>query len=1200
MKKYLAIFKQRWFWQLLGLVALGLLIWFVGPLISVGSVAPLAGLWTRIIVIAVLLLLLVGSWLWRRWQATKKARAMEAELVGAEEDDADGADAQLNELQERFTSAVELLKKSRKGKRDLSERWLYELPWYVIIGPPGSGKTTLLANSDLEFPLAGELGQDGGIEIKGIGGTRNCDWFFTNDAVLLDTAGRYTTQGSAYATAGEEWLGFLDLLKRHRSRRPINGVLVAMSLADLISQSEAERREQALAVRQRILELHERLKVRFPVYLLITKCDLLSGFVEFFEDMGKDERAQVWGYTFKLADAGEGVDVTGRALEELDLLVDRLNSQVCGRMNDERSLTRRTRIFGFPQQMASLRGALGDFLKSAFKPNRFQQPPLLRGVYFTSGTQEGAPVDRLLRDLADSYGLDRAAPAGIGGAGGRSYFINRVFNRIVFPEANLVGTDPKAERRRRWLRGAAYASIAGLSIALVLGWIWSYGRNQAALADVRNHAERYEDVEAAAPMNTTDFVALSQPLNELERAAARFPASAPLTMRLGLYQGPRVTPSTEDAYERVLATRLLASVGERMRELLRADSPPALLAGRLKAYLMLGFPERLEPEHVQAVMAEDWATFYPNDPELRADLERHLARMLAEGYDPLPMDQALVLDARKRLAEVEAWEVIYDLIKERAAQEERHDYELVDLLGRDGDLVFTSSMGDLDAVAIPGLYTLKGYQNVFGPESRRLVEQVADDAWVYHGEESREDQFRADVMDELTNQYTTDYIDAWRSALRSLRVRPTGSIHELVEQVELASGPGSPLRQVVEKASSETRPAAAAEAQLAAGEAAAAAGSAVEVAAQMNTGVQVARQRAKKLKRAMDQAGVEADLFGKAQTDALQRVDNRFLELHELTETRRDDRSDLDLLLIELDELYRFLREFSESGDPDRQAFGELQQVLQGADSPARNLNRRAKRLPSPVRAWITALGDGGAEAFGDLAQQGLEERWRDEIYDFCQTAIAGRYPFNRGASLEVKLTDFGRFFGVGGKLEQFFEGHLKPLVDTTTTPWSWRSISGTDFRGGTESLAQIERAGRIRAAFFPAGGQKPAIEFSITPVTLANAARTTLSIDGQLLEYEHNPVRPEPFSWPAPGGAGYARLEFLAMDGRSASLSASGDWAWFRLLDRARRSVRRDDSIQATFSKGAQSLRLELRANSVFNPFNLPDLKQFRCVPNL
>lgn len=145
--------------------------------------------------------------------------------------------------------ALALLKRAKLGGSE--RRNLYELPWYVIIGPPGSGKTTALMNSGLDFPLAAQMGAGA---IRGVGGTRNCDWWFTDEAVLLDTAGRYTTQDSHAQVDKAAWLGFLDLLKTQRKRRPIDGAFIAISLSDLLLGSDAERAAHAQAIRARIQE----------------------------------------------------------------------------------------------------------------------------------------------------------------------------------------------------------------------------------------------------------------------------------------------------------------------------------------------------------------------------------------------------------------------------------------------------------------------------------------------------------------------------------------------------------------------------------------------------------------------------------------------------------------------------------------------------------------------------------------------------------------------------------------------------------------------------------------------------------------------------------------------------------------------------------------------------------------------------------
>ncbi|NOR42767.1 MAG: hypothetical protein GQ572_05470 [Gammaproteobacteria bacterium] len=181
-------------------------------------------------------------------------------------------------LRERFGKALEHLKQTSLQGRFFGKQYLYELPWYIIIGPPGCGKTTLLETSGLEFPLD-EYHADK--KISGVGGTRNCDWWFTNDAVLLDTAGRYTTQDSDAEADSGAWLGFLDLLSKQRPRRPLNGIIIAISAEDLLTKSQQDRDLHAHTIRQRMQELYTRLGMRIPVYFLLTKMDLVAGFSDF-------------------------------------------------------------------------------------------------------------------------------------------------------------------------------------------------------------------------------------------------------------------------------------------------------------------------------------------------------------------------------------------------------------------------------------------------------------------------------------------------------------------------------------------------------------------------------------------------------------------------------------------------------------------------------------------------------------------------------------------------------------------------------------------------------------------------------------------------------------------------------------------------------------------------------------------------------
>ena len=396
--KALRFLASRWVLSFVGVAILALLVWFFGPLLPL-----LEGWVARLVVILCLLAVWAAANVALDFNRRRREQKLES---GVAEKAADEADDRSNEeaaaLRDRMSTALSLLKRAR-GTRG----YLYEQPWYVIIGPPGAGKTTALLNSGLKFPLAAEMGQGA---VAGVGGTRLCDWWFTENAVLIDTAGRYTTQDSNAAVDRAGWDAFLDLLRRTRPRQPLNGVIVAIALSDIASAPNDERVAHARAVRRRVKELEERLGIRLPVYLLFTKADLIAGFAEFFDDLDRERREQVWGVTFPFGKAA--ATPVGQFPEELQLLVDSLNDRLFDRLQAEQSPERRALIAGFPTQIATLAQPLQGFLAEAFGGSRLDPAPLLRGVYFASGTQEGTPIDRLTGVMMRAFGLDQRRAAG--------------------------------------------------------------------------------------------------------------------------------------------------------------------------------------------------------------------------------------------------------------------------------------------------------------------------------------------------------------------------------------------------------------------------------------------------------------------------------------------------------------------------------------------------------------------------------------------------------------------------------------------------------------------------------------------------------------------------------------------------------------------------------------------------------------------
>ena len=720
MKKLFGFLASRWVMSIVGLVLLALLIWFAGPLIAVAGQVPLADTLVRLICI----LALVFAWgLWNLILARRDRKTNQAvveELAGAPDASAPAPGAaasseEVSALRERFGDALRVLKDAKLGGR-WGRRYLYQLPWYVLIGPPGGGKTTALTSSGLNFPLSERFGKEA---IRGVGGTRNCDWFFTDEAVLLDTAGRYTTQDSDETVDRSAWQGFLALLKKHRRRRPIDGLLIALSITDINDPDPARRLAHAEAVRRRVQEMYAVLKVRAPIYVLFTKCDLIAGFSEFFDDLSREEREQVWGMTFARAQSEQ----PARAIEafggEFDALLDRLSGRLIARLDQESDIGRRGLLLSFPQQMAALRGPIQEFLGTAFAPTRYEEPGLLRGLYLTSATQQGTPIDRIIGAVAGAFGLDRQAMPAFSGHG-RSYFLTRMLRDVIFHETDLVTPTGFLDRHRTWVVRGVYLGTAVIAGLIAAALVSSYLGNSRYVETVDQGATAYQrDFDGRAAQAGGDMAGTLQALNALRTLPGGYAGrdERGSLLGLGLGQEEKLGGAADEAYQRGLQRLLLPRLAARLEQQIRDNlARNEFLYEALKVYLMLATPQRRDPDLLKAWIERDVRNQYPGvaNEALRQDFARHLDALLETGNDVAPaVDAALVAQARQRLLSLPLAQRVYAQIKTEQLAGPAKAWSLADRIPADQLRFFQRRSGAPMTAGIPYFFTADGYKEVF-------------------------------------------------------------------------------------------------------------------------------------------------------------------------------------------------------------------------------------------------------------------------------------------------------------------------------------------------------------------------------------------------------------------------------------------------------------------------------------------------------
>lgn len=1186
MKKVLGWIFNRWLLLGLLLIALSLLLWIAGPLLAFGEARPLETERARTIAIVVLVLLTALRVAWGRWRARRGNAAVVQQLIQSVPDASPRESADMAAVRQQFERALRTLEHARFGAQGTLKGWagrlngrhLYELPWYLIIGAPGAGKTTALRYSGLRFPLAESLGPQA---LRGVGGTRHCDWWFTDRAVLVDTAGRFTTQDSDPDNDQATWNGFLQMLRKARPRQPINGVLVTVSVGDLLAQSAAGRAQHAHTVRARVQELHGQLGIAFPIYLLVTKADLLAGFMDYFATLDKDQRNTPWGFSFAREPAKEGEAPLAALPAEFDLLQQRLVDGLVERLQAERDPARRARIYGFPMQFAGLRDALQEFAEGVFAPSTLEARPLLRGVYFVSGTQEGAPIDRALGAVARRYRLEQALVAPQQ-ASGRSYFLQRLLDEVVFAEAGLAGTRRGWERRRQGAMVAGYAALGLVTAAVLAAWAASWLDNRRYVDAVAARAGPVQQLLAATPDRATPDLLPLLPALEATRALAQ-PEGAPAA-GWGLSQQRKLDSAAQTAYTRMLADALLPRLALRIEEQLRQGlGQPEVQYETLKVYVMLHEPQHFSADALRSHVQADWQSARRElTPQQREQLQQHLDALLAQGgvASPLQADTGLVKATRAQLAALALPQRVYNRLRNQGLGQEFPSFTVARAAGPHAALVFTRASGVPLTQGVPGLYTRDGYLKGFQREVGQVADQLAaEQPWVLGiADEPRDAAARvranAPLVDDVRRLYLGDYANTWEAFIADIKLLPMGQLAQSVQMSRLLSAPDSPLPPLLKGISRETTLAAPA--------------STVESAEQRAQ--DMLRQSREKLAGLVGAPGAPPSTAARLEE---QLVDARFANLRHFVTAPAGARAPLDDTLALVAEVNLLLT--------------AAQTALQGGAAPPPSpLPNRVKaesaRLPPPLRTMMETLSQGSAQIAQGLMRQTLAQEVRSQIGEFCQQAVAGRYPMVPGSPRDVTQADFATLFGPGGKIDQVFQSRLAPYVDTSQRPWRFRAVEGTPLGADAGTLPQFQRAAAIRETFFGGAGG-PALRLDFKPIEMdASIQQFILDVDGQIVRYAHGPQIPASVQWPGPRGSSEVRVQLSPPSASGASgLVDGGPWALFRLFDRVQiEPSGAPERFRATFDVGGRKAVFEVTTSSVRNPFRLRELREFACPAGL
>lgn len=666
-------------------------------------------------------------------------------------------------LTEKFRGFTTFLAKTfiQKNGTEIS---LSQLPWYLFIGPTGTGKTTLLANANVHFILAKKFNQS---ILKAISPSSSCDWWVTREMVLVDVPGTYMNSKPKKAAYSNPealsdsmlWNTFINLVKKFRGKRALNGVMIALSLSDLMGQSKTGA-NTINDLKQRIADLRAHFGNHLPFFITITKCDGLPGFTEFFSDSGSDELSQAWGVTLPALKENEKLaDIFSI---RFNALIKRLNKQLITRLHQERNPLARTYIKDFPLHIENLKENIIKLLKAIAPAEKTFQ---LQSIYLTSAVQHGAEelaANSIHTVPSASKALSIAHHTIIPS---RPYFVRQVL-------LQGLASAPHSYTKPEWKwqqRPAVYIVSAVITLAAAFVIAKDFRHNLKQTNAIRAGLVQYQsqqtfDINSALPL-----------LNALEDK---------VHTTSHIFHSAKSKANALAAYQQALLTIIVTPIKNTFENYLLTstskNSEDFYLV--LKAYIELGDAQHTQPDFIIKTLKRIAPAALNNK---NADQILHyLHAAFNVGLPPVALDPEALAQTRKRLASLSPAALSYIILKNSD--------------DNDAGVPLSLTKDTSNKQPIPKMFTGEFFQNIYTKKTEIAALEAEQGNWILGTNPTLSNQQSyAQLVDQLRSLYVSNYINVWENLLANTKLAAPKNLAETDNIVANLISRDSLLLQVI-------------------------------------------------------------------------------------------------------------------------------------------------------------------------------------------------------------------------------------------------------------------------------------------------------------------------------------------------------------------------------------------------------------------
>jgi len=1124
-------------------------IWWKGPAWILGDQHPLAPQANRWLATAVWVLIALT---WLTLRIVKRLQFLETLQQQQRQHEKDPISLEIHQQQRHLDHWLLRL------QRHLARRnYLYHLPWYMIIGTSGSGKSTLLGEG---------YSADTIYTPEKVRGENNSTWHIAPrvgaHAVIFDIHGELIEQpvGAQEETNSNArlWVHWLDWLNQKRHRQPLNGIILTVDLPELLTANKSQRERQLTILRQRLQDIRQQLHCELPVYITLTKLDLLFGFAPLFQPLDKQERDETLGVTFT-----SGAHDNERWREELHAFwqewMERFNQALPNLSLNHVESSQRSTLFSFSRQVQGIIEHLEALISGLLAGDNMAV--MLRGVYLTSSLQRGQVDDMFIQSAAAQYRLGQNALTSWPVVETQPYFTRKLFPHTLLAEPNLASENSLwlVKNKRQLTVFSAIGAVA--AIACIAGWHHYYKSNYRSGVTVLAQAKSFMDIPPPQGIDELGNLQLPllNPIRDATLAYGDYREHNALT-DMALYQGRKIGPYVERTYLQLLEQRYLpALLNGLIRDLNNAEPGSEKKLAILRVIRMLEDKSGRDNKVVEQYMGQRWSDNFQGQRGLQGQLMAHLdyalehtnwqAQRLAGDNDSInrfmPYTKPIAA-AQKELSKLSIYQRVYQSLRTRALGVLPADLNLRDQIGPNFDKVFVANKEE--ALSIPQFLTRYGLQSYFVKQRDSLVELTALDSWVLNitKDVTYSAADREEIQRHITEQYISDYTATWQAALNNLDLREYEDMQQVIDALEQIVSGDQPFYRALQTLRDNTQ--------------------------SPPSSANLPDKTREAMMSALD-------------FQLLTRLSREFAPENSVLAEGKDKDSTLQTVYQQLTELHRYLLAIQNSPVSGKSALKAVQLRLdQNSSDPIFATRQLAKTLPAPLNRWVGKLAEQAWHVVMIEAVHYMEVEWNEKVVKTWQQTLADRYPFDPQAEQDASLDAFDRFFKPAGVLDSFYQENLKLFIENKLTLGEDGQIL---IRQDVQQ--QLETAQKIRNTFFTQQSGLGTQYAAGTVELSANKRRSVLNMDGQLMDYNHGRNFTAHLVWPNTMREGSeSKLTLIGTGGGTPrSISFSGPWAQFRLIDAGQLTNVDDGSFDVRFDIDGGHMIYRIHVDTQDNPFS-------------